>query len=117
MQFHLTIDTTQPLSDTDRLILQALLGQESPSAATETSQGAQAPATASKAKKAPKDDAGDTSEGPNPDLLAEAVHRATALIDEKKGAKVRAALKKAGAVKVTELTDDESIRKFLAALP
>lgn len=62
-----------------------------------------------------------TSEGteePAAALLDEAISRATHLIrKEKRGAEVKQALTKVGVEKVTHLTDDETIRRFLDALP
>lgn len=117
-----------PLSEGDKNILRSLAGdaQASPSP-TEAPPAAEKPARARKAvpaaEKAPEEPTEtipvpEETEGPTEELLDEAIARATHLIrKEKRGAEVKEALTKVGVEKVTHLTDDETIRRFLDALP
>lgn len=84
------------------------------SEATERSGGVPAPEEDERPSETPSVDA----EEPTVALLDEAISRATHLIrKEKRGAEVKEALSKVGVEKVTHLTDDETIRRFLDALP
>jgi hypothetical protein len=151
---NITINTEIPLSDTDRDVLRALLGEtlytrggvttvnvnvppdeEEPAPAAKKAAPAKktAPAKKAAAKKAepepePEDDPedepveGNTDEDDESepdedgaDPLDLAVARATELLSEGETAKVKAALKAAGAKKVSELKG-ASVQKFLDAL-
>lgn len=109
----LTIDTSLPLNNLEYRLLQALL------AVSDSRGGTQAPAPDPSPSEAPSLAAETPSEssGPDPELLEEAIKRATKLIKASKGDDVRAALSKAGVSKVTQLTNDETLRAFLADLP
>lgn len=103
----ITLDTGSPLTTTDHQILSLLLSG---------SGGAETPPDAVRPSETPPEP-DETPSGPDPVLLGEAIKRATDLIKDKQGAKVRAALKGAGVGKVTDLTDDQSLSAFLAELP
>ncbi len=114
-----------PLSEGDKNILRSLAGdaQASPSP-TEAPPAAEKPARARKAAPAAEKAEEPTEKAPEEptetteELLDEAIARATHLIrKEKRGAEVKEALTKVGVEKVTHLTDDETIRRFLDALP
>lgn len=137
-----TVDTTAPLTDTDRAILRILTGAE------ETAPTAAAPVTKAapkakpvKAKAAPKEVEEETvlpepmaeeplltpeeePEEANPDtgeedaesLRVAALKKATELVEAGRAADVRAALDAAGASRVRELTV-ENVRAFFKALP
>ena len=120
-----------PLSEGDKNILRSLAGDaqaspsptEAPLAAEKPARARKAAPAAEKSKKAPEEPTETTpepeeTEGPTEELLDEAIARATHLIrKEKRGAEVKEALTKVGVEKVTHLTDDETIRRFLDALP
>lgn len=118
-----------PLSEGDKNILRSLAGDaqaspsptEAPPAAEKPARARKAAPAAEKAEKAPEEPTETTpdgAEGPTEELLDEAIARATHLIrKEKRGAEVKEALTKVGVEKVTHLTDDETIRRFLDALP
>lgn len=112
---------TEDISPKDAELLRVIAGlaefKETASEATEQPGGAPAPEEDEKAQETPSLQPEDT-EGPDEALLDEAISRATHLIrKEKRGAEVKEALSKVGVEKVTHLTDDETIRRFLDALP
>lgn len=107
----IVIDTTNPLSDTDRRILRLLLGSPGPS---EEAAGPEARTDTEKPSETPSE-AGDPT-GTDSELLDEAIKKATDLIKDKQGDRVRAALEAAGVKKVTHLDNDEALRTFLDAL-
>ena len=124
MQITLAINT-ETISSRDAELLRAIAGLAGPHAeATETISeameqpgGVPAPEEDEKAPETISEASGSTEE-PSASLLDEAISRATHLIrKEKRGAEVKAALTKVGVEKVTHLTDDETIRRFLDALP
>lgn len=124
MQITLAINT-EAVSPKDAELLRVIAGlagphtefKETASEATEKSGGAPAPEEDEKAQETPSSQPEGT-EGPDEALLDEAIARATHLIrKEKRGAEVKEALSKVGVEKVTHLTDDETIRRFLDALP
>lgn len=122
----LTIDTSQPLSLTDRTVLAALLNGGTPTTFTNATtmtvtlpaEGVEQPkAEEPKAAKPRKATAKPKAE-PDPEdssPMAQAVERASALISANQADVVRAALKVAGAPRVGELTDDQ-VAAFLSAL-
>lgn len=123
---HITLDIeTEALGPKDAELLRAIADlagahtepKETISEATEDRAGAPAPEKDEKPQETPSV-ASEGTEGPTADLLDEAIARATHLIrKEKRGAEVKEALTKVGVEKVTHLTDDETIRRFLDALP
>lgn len=124
MQITLAINT-EAISPKDAELLQVIAGLAGPrtefketiSEATEEAAGADIPGEDEKVQETPSSQPEDT-EGPTDTLLDEAISRATHLIrKEKRGAEVKEALSKVGVEKVTHLNDDETIRRFLDALP
>lgn len=118
---HISIDTTQDLSDTDKAILRALVGD-----GVATAPAAPAAKKATPAKKAaaakpapapePEEEDGDLVGGDDEDeapTLEDAVSKATALVADGKAKEVKAALDKVGAKKVSALEGDQ-IAAFLA---
>jgi len=140
---HISIDTTEPVSDLDRSILSMLVGGEL--VAAEVAQAAPAAkkaepeakpaakkAAAKKAKPEPEPEPtpepmaeepvedepveeDDTEEQSDEDLLALAVKKATEMVAGGEAAKVREALDAAGASRVRELNKD-NVRDFFKAL-
>lgn len=124
MQITLAINT-ETISPRDAELLRTIAGLAGPhteatetiSEAAEQPGGVPAPEEDEKAQETPSSQPEGTEE-PAAALLDEAISRATHLIrKEKRGAEVKQALSKVGVEKVTHLTDDETIRRFLDALP
>lgn len=116
----ITLDIeTEAISPKDAELLRVIAGlaTETISEATERPGGVPAP----EEERKPSETTSEASEGteePTAALLDEAISRATHLIrKEKRGAEVKQALSEVGVEKVTHLTDDETIRRFLDALP
>lgn len=124
----ITIDTNEPLTETDRAILAPLLGNivpvEEPAPAT-----AKPARTTKPAKPAPKPEPveeDEETEAPveeteDEDLLGgevtlqDAIDRATELVSSGKSAQVKAALAKVGAKRVSDIKPS-NLKKFIDAL-
>lgn len=130
---HISIDTTDPVSDLDRSILTLIMGGELPQAAPEPVSKktalARKPAPApepepmaeeplpEEEQEAEEDEVeeDDADEQSDEDLLALAVKKATEMVAGGDAAKVREALDAAGASRVREL-NKENVREFFKAL-
>lgn len=135
----ITIDTSLPLSDTERQMLSVLMGVEyvlgevveatpepepakpakkaaakkpAPEPEPEPEPMAEEPLVEDEPEPEPEDDADDQSDE---DLLALAVKKATEMVAGGEAAKVREALDAAGASRVRELNAD-NVREFFKAL-
>lgn len=131
------INTEEPFNDVEKAVLRALLGEEvrtavvnvttnvdeddKPEPAKKAAPAKKAPAKKAAAKKPEPDPEPDEEEEQDDeqddeqDPLDVAVARATDLLSQKKGAKVKAALEAAGAKKVSDLKGD-AVQVFLEAL-
>jgi len=117
-------NTTDGLTDQDKAILMALAGVESAGSAPVSAPAASAPAKAAaksgkKAEKSapapePEEEDEDLVGGDSP-TMEDAVARATELVSSGQAAKLKAALNKAGAKKVSELKPGD-IAAFLDEL-
>lgn len=122
MHVTIAIDTTTPLSDTDRAVLAALVGG---SAEPKAEPASRRPRAAAKPAPAPEPEPQDEPADEEEDLITPepqdeatldfAVAKATDLVAAGKSPKVREALKAVGAKRVGELTD-EQVPAFLKAL-
>lgn len=117
MQIH--IDTSEPLSDTDKQVLAVLTGKEATTPAAKVNTVAAKPA----AKPAPEKDVEPDPE-PEPDAdadagdgvsLEDARALASKMVSNGEAAKVKAALTSVGAKKISEV-DDDSVQAFYDAL-
>ena len=126
MHLQINIDTTETLSEADRALLHALLG-DGKAAATPPEPKAEKPVSAPKkaaAKKSTPKPAPEPEEAEEDDedvlgtdapTRADAVARATELVSSGKAAQVKAALNSVGAKRVSEVAD-EDIASFMDAL-
>lgn len=128
----ISINTETPLSDLDREVLRLLVGlhaeepattpprQEEPEDSTRTAaKKAPAKRAAKKATAKPEpepDEPDDEPDDESESLLDQAIAKATEKVNAGKRAKVQSALKKVGAKKVSDLSNDDDIRTFLKAL-
>ena len=122
----ITIDTNEPLTETDRAILAPLLGnivpveEPAPATAKPARTTKPAPAKPAPAKPAPEPEP-EPEEDEDEDLLGgevtlqDAVDRATELVSSGKSAAVKAALAKVGAKRVSDIKPSD-LKKFIDAL-
>ena len=120
----ITIDTNEPLTETDRNILAPLLGNTVPveEPAPATAKPARTTKTARPAKPEPEVEVEvEVEEEEEEDLLGgevtlqDAVDRATELVSSGKSAAVKAALAKVGAKRVSDIKPSD-LKKFIDAL-
>ena len=114
----ITIDTAQPLSETDLAVLALLTGeqpvaqeQDETPAPAKKAPAKKAPAKKAAAKKAPAPEPEDDEEGDGP-TLEDAVARAQELVGEKRTDEVKAAIAEIGVERVSKLRG-EQIAQFL----
>lgn len=118
---HISIDTTEPLSDTDKQILSVLSGGAVAPApapvekAAAPAKKAAAPKATPKAEEPAEDDTAGDDSGDGGATLEEAVALATKMVSNGEAAKVKAALGEVGAKKVSEIPEDK-VDEFIAAL-
>ena len=121
----ITIDTSN-LTDIDRAVLAVLLGDAPVAAAPKPAPAAKAaapkPAPAKKAEPEPEPEAEDEGEAVEPEAddepevtMEDATKAATKLVSSGDAAKVKAALTKVGAKRVSEI-DEANLAKFVALL-
>jgi len=118
---HISINTEDGLTDTDKAVLRALLGEETAApakaAAPAPAKKAAAPkATKAKAEPEPdEDEVADDAAEDSGTSLEDAVKLATKMVSNGEAAKVKAALGEVGAKKVSEIPEDK-VDEFIAAL-
>lgn len=113
---HISINTDEGLSDVDKAILRALLGEETTPAPAKPATAKKAAASKPKAKPEPEtdeDEGEDETEGGA--SKEDAVALATKMVSNGEAAKVKAALVEVGAKKVSEIPEDK-VDEFIAAL-
>lgn len=116
----ITIDTQNPLTEVERRVLSTLMdgSADFPTQSERQAAAKKAPAkkAAAKAEPEPEEPDDDVLGGPSEeDLMEQAVAKATELVSNDEADKVRAALKVAGAKRVSELKGD-AIQTFLDEL-